>query len=192
MAANGVFVSNISLTDNGKNYYGSYLNDDWKVTPKLTSIWVCAGTTSGWFEHHGNQANFIPGGAPTGGPAIPHPEGRTLEILSSGCPTCFTDLLAQDGIAFGHRQVRKELGEFAEEQFCAAPRICLPGHAQAGGCAAGFGIFYNGFENRGFSPNLGENYPFQFNFSFSIPMRATRLTMLQDAPRPDSYWRRDD
>ena len=26
-------------------------------------------------------------------------------------------------------------------------------------------MFYNGFENRGFSPNLGENYPFQFNFS---------------------------
>jgi hypothetical protein len=33
----------------------------------------------------------------------------------------------------------------------------------------GFGIFYNGFENRGFSPNLGENYPFQFNFSFFNP-----------------------
>ncbi len=31
----------------------------------------------------------------------------------------------------------------------------------------GFGIFYNGFENRGFSPNLGENYPFQFNFQFA-------------------------
>ena len=27
-------------------------------------------------------------------------------------------------------------------------------------------MFYNGFENRGFSPNLGENYPFQFNFQF--------------------------
>src|SRR5206468_5072841 len=33
----------------------------------------------------------------------------------------------------------------------------------------GFGIFYNGFENRGFSPNLGENYPFQFNFQFQPP-----------------------
>ena len=28
-------------------------------------------------------------------------------------------------------------------------------------------MFYNGFENRGFSPNLGENYPFQFNFNFN-------------------------
>ena len=32
---NGVFVSNISLTDNGKNYYGTYLNDDWKVTQQV-------------------------------------------------------------------------------------------------------------------------------------------------------------
>src|SRR2546430_11258622 len=31
-----VFVSNISLTDNGKNYYGGYFQDDWKITPKLT------------------------------------------------------------------------------------------------------------------------------------------------------------
>ena len=35
----------------------------------------------------------------------------------------------------------------------------------------GFGIFYNGFENRGFSPNLGENYPFQFNFP--VRLRTT-------------------
>ena len=33
----------------------------------------------------------------------------------------------------------------------------------------GFGIFYNGFENRGYSPNLGENYPFQFNFNYGQP-----------------------
>ena len=40
----------------------------------------------------------------------------------------------------------------------------------------GFGLFYNGFENRGFSPNLGENYPFQFNFSFTEPNPNTPIT----------------
>jgi len=34
--SNQVFVSNISLTDNGKDYYGGYVQDDWKLTPKLT------------------------------------------------------------------------------------------------------------------------------------------------------------
>jgi hypothetical protein len=32
----------------------------------------------------------------------------------------------------------------------------------------GFGLFYNSFENQGYSPNLGENYPFVFNHQFSI------------------------
>ena len=31
----------------------------------------------------------------------------------------------------------------------------------------GYGLFYNGFENRGYSPNLGENYPFQFGITYS-------------------------
>ena len=34
-------------------------------------------------------------------------------------------------------------------------------------------MFYNGFENRGYSPNIGENYPFQFQFSFPAPNSVT-------------------
>src|SRR5438445_11347487 len=34
--SNQVFVSNISLTANGKDYYGGYVQVDWKLTPKLT------------------------------------------------------------------------------------------------------------------------------------------------------------
>ena len=30
----------------------------------------------------------------------------------------------------------------------------------------GFGMFYNSFENQGYGPNIGENYPFVFNFDF--------------------------
>jgi outer membrane receptor protein involved in Fe transport len=66
---NSMFVSNISLTDNGKNYYGSYINDDWKVTPKLTVNlglrWDFFGLV---FEHHGAQANFVPSGPPSNAP----------------------------------------------------------------------------------------------------------------------------
>ena len=37
----------------------------------------------------------------------------------------------------------------------------------------GFGLFYNGFENRGYFPNLGENYPFQFQFNFQSASNAS-------------------
>ena len=34
--ANQVYLSNIALTNDGKNYWGGYVNDSWKVSSKLT------------------------------------------------------------------------------------------------------------------------------------------------------------
>ena len=169
-AGNCVYVSNISLTDNGKNYYGSYFNDDWKVTPKLTINlglrWDFFGLV---YEHHANQANFVPSGPPTGSPMYLIPQGPNANNLSSGCPKCFTDLLATDGIQLAvTNKYGKGLGTSQKTNFAPRfgfayqvdPKLVIRG---------GFGLFYNGFENRGFSPNLGENYPFQFNFQFASP-----------------------
>ena len=90
-----IYASNISLTDNGKNYYGTYFNDDWKVTPKLTVNlglrWDFFGLV---FEHHGAQANFVPGGAPTGSPLYLLPGGSNPANLSAS----FLNLLSADGI----------------------------------------------------------------------------------------------
>jgi hypothetical protein len=168
-----VFVSNISLTDNGKNYYGGYVNDDWKITPKLT---VNLGVRYDFFglvlEHHANQANFVPAGPPTGGPLYIIPPGPNAGNLSPS----FLSLLAKDGITLATTgKYGKGLGNSQTNNF--APRIGLAYQFTPKLVVrAGFGIFYNGFENRGFSPNLGENYPFQFNFSFSSPNDTTPIT----------------
>jgi Carboxypeptidase regulatory-like domain len=165
-----VFVSNISLTDNGKNYYGGYFNDDWKVSSKLTINlgvrWDFFGLTG---ENHSNQANFVPGGAPSGQPLYLIPNGANSGNLSTDPVTGFTTLLAKDGIGlmvtdqYGDGLGKSQKSNFAPRvgfayQF--TPKLVVRG---------GFGIFYNGFENRGFSPNIGENYPFQFNFQFFNP-----------------------
>ena len=165
-----IYVSNISLTDNGKNYYGGYFQDDWKVTNKLT---VNLGLRYDFFglvfEHHSNQANFVPAGPPTGSPMYIIPQGPNSGNLSSGCPTCFTDLLAnpRDNINLVvTNKYGAGLGNSQKNNF--APRIGLAYQVTPKLVVrSAFGIFYNGFENRGFSPNLGENYPFQFNFSYS-------------------------
>jgi|KBSMisStaDraftv2_1062788.scaffolds.fasta_scaffold12237_2 hypothetical protein len=169
-----VFVSNISLTDNGKNYYGTYINDDWKLTSKLTlNLGVRWDYFQPVYEHHGAQANFIPSGDPTGGPAYLIPKGnQDLSYLTNvDCndpanQNFLTCLLAKDGIALSVGQFGKSLAEGQKHNFAprfgfayqATPKLVVRG---------GFGIFYNGFENRGFSPNLGENYPFQFNFNYT-------------------------
>ena len=31
---------------------------------------------------------------------------------------------------------------------------------------AGIGLFFNAFENQGYGPNIGENYPFVYNFDY--------------------------
>jgi Carboxypeptidase regulatory-like domain len=177
-AHTGVYVSNISLTDNGKDYYGGYVNDDWKITNKLT---VNLGVRYDFFglvgEHHENQANFVPApNSPTGGPLYLIPPGPNANNLSTGCATCFTNLLATDGITLDiTNKYGQGLGHSEKTNF--APRIGLAYQLTPKLVVrSGFGIFYNGFENRGFSPNIGENYPFQFNFSFAPPDAGHALT----------------
>jgi hypothetical protein len=163
---NSILLSNISLTDNGKEYWGAYANDDWKITPKLT---VNLGLRWDYFglvgEHHGNQANFVPAGPPTGKPVYLLLPGKDAN-LSTG-PTGFATLLAQDGIQLdASGKYGDGLGKSQRTNF--APRLGFAYQVTRKFVArGGFGIFYNGFENRGFSPNIGENYPFQFNFSFA-------------------------
>ena len=173
--ASNIDLSNISLTDNGKNYYGGYANDDWRITSKLT---VNLGVRYDFFglvyEHHSNQANFVPAGAglPTATYLIPGTNGCSNTSVSQS----FLDLLNTDGIACDSTNAYgKGLGYSQNNNF--APRIGIAYQAtQKLVVRAGFGIFYNGFENRGFSPNLGENYPFQFNFTYGSPNDFTPIS----------------
>jgi hypothetical protein len=170
---NGIFISNISLTDNGKNYYGAYINDDLKLTRKLTlNLGVRYDFFGLVYEHHANQANFVPAGPPTNAPMYIIPQGANSGNLSPS----FLNLLAKDGITLDvTNRYGKGLGKSQTTNF--APRLGLAYQVTPKLVArAGFGLFYNGFENRGFSPNIGENYPFQFNFQFQPPDAAHPVT----------------
>jgi hypothetical protein len=176
-----VFVSNIALTDNGKDYYGGYVNDDWKVTSKLT---LNLGVRYDFFglvgEHHDNQANFVPSGPPLGNPVYLIPPGKNAGNLS----TSFTTLLAKDGIQLATTdKYGQGLGTSQKTNF--APRVGFAYQVNPKLVArGGFGIFYNGFENRGFSPNIGENYPFQFQFKFFNPNDAAPIVFKDTAGVP--------
>jgi hypothetical protein len=172
--ATDIRASNIAETDNGKNYYGGYVNDDWKVTPKLT---VNLGVRYDFFglvyEHHHNQANFVPAAAsPTGTPLYIIPPGPNSGNLSPS----FLSLLTTDGITLDvTNKYGSGLGNSQNANF--APRIGFAYQVNPKLVVrGGFGLFYNGFENRGYSPNIGENYPFQFQFNFPEPNANTPIT----------------
>ncbi len=178
---NRVFASNISLSDNGKNYWGTYLQDDWKVSPKLTVNlglrWDFFGLV---YDHYGKQANFVPFGPPNGSAMYIIPQGPNANPsnLSPG----FTSLLTTDNIALAiTNKYGKGLGNSQKSNF--APRFGFAYQVTPKFVArGGFGMFYNGFENRGYSPNLGENYPFQFSFDFNHPNDWTPV--IYNAPCP--------
>lgn len=100
------------------------------------------------------------------------PTGPNANNLSSS----FTTLLAQDGIQLAVTdKYGRGLGTSQKTNF--APRLGFAYQVTPKLVArGGFGLFYNGFENRGFSPNLGENYPFQFNFNFQASDDHTPVT----------------
>jgi hypothetical protein len=173
-------ASNINTTKDYKIYYAPYIQDDWKVSPKLT---INLGLRWDYFgpiqETNGGQANFVPsalnGGTPTYLIPAKGKDNRSLSsyannpslITSSGQKVGFIDLLAQDGIMleqtnkYGRGLVQNQRTNFAPRVGFAlqvSPKVVLRG---------GVGLFYNSFENQGYSPNIGENYPFVFNFGFA-------------------------
>ena len=170
-----VRISNMANTDDGRNYYGVYFQDDWKVMSKLTLNlglrWDFFGQVE---ENFGAQANFIPG-APGSGAQYLIPVGRKNSPLSGGPdqPNGFTSLAKKDGINIVYSN-NPALGVSQKTNF--APRVGLAYQLSPKLVVrAGFGMFYGGFENRGYSPNLGENYPFQFDFHLFNPDPHTPL-----------------
>ena len=175
--ADGVYASNIATTHDQRVYFATYFQDDWKMTSKLTLNlglrWDYFGPIN---EVGGAQGNFVPHAIPSqnfGAPTFIVPAtgsgNRTLSTNSTcfgvGC-WGFVDLLHKDGIAllvtnrYGNGLVDTQKSNLAPRvgfAYQATPKWVLRG---------GFGVFYNSFENQGYGPNIGENYPFVYNLSY--------------------------
>jgi hypothetical protein len=160
-----VYASNINKTYDERTYFAGYFQDDWKVDPKLT---LNLGLRYDYFgpinETNGGQANFVwNNGAPNGTPTFLIPASGKDDRNISGN---FAYLLAHDGInleytnKYGEGLVHAQRYNFAPRfgfAYQMSPKLVVRG---------GAGLFFNAFENQGYGPNIGENYPFVYNFDF--------------------------
>jgi hypothetical protein len=178
--SDSINASNINTTYDYRTYTALYLQDDWKATPKLT---INLGLRWDYFgpiqETNGGQANFVPSALNGGNPTFLLPKtGKDSRALSSTAanPSLagegFLDLLAKDGITLDEtNQYGRGLQQVQKNNF--SPRVGLAYQITPKLVVrSGFGIFFNSFENQGYGPNIGENYPFVYNFSYSPQVPA--------------------
>ncbi|HTV04617.1 MAG TPA: TonB-dependent receptor [Acidobacteriaceae bacterium] len=186
--SDSINASNINTTYDYKTYTALYFEDDWKVTSKLT---LNLGLRWDYFgpiqETNGGQANFVPTALNNGTATYLLPatgkDDRTLSSTANN-PALngngFLDLLAKDGIDLeetnrygrGLMKVQKDnFGPRLGASYQMTPNLVLRG---------GFGLSYNSFENQGYGPNIGENYPFVYNFSYSPQVPAGSPNGLQN------------
>jgi hypothetical protein len=166
--ANDVHASNISKTYDVRDYFAAYFQDDLKINSKLT---LNLGLRFDYFtpisEANGGQANFVQTGPPNGVPTYLIPaSGKDQRALSTDPTTGFTTLAAKDGIAIDFTdKYGKGLGQAQKTNF--APRVGFAYEVTPKAVVrGGVGLFFNAFENQGYGPNIGENYPFIYNFNF--------------------------
>ncbi len=144
-------------------YYSAFVQDDWKVTPRLSvNLGIRWEYTQPIRELHDEQANFY------GNYAGMNQGSGTLLIPSSQRSFPFSqtmlNTLASNNIAIQYTD-NSYLVNPRKLNF--APRIgisyLLDPHTVI---RAGGGIFYGGFENIGLGLNLANNAPFFVNASF--------------------------
>jgi hypothetical protein len=168
-----VQASNINKTYDERAYFAAYFQDDWKITPTLTLNlglrWDYFGPIN---EQNGGQANFVPNynGTPTFIIPATGKDDRELSSTANNpvlAGNGFLDLLAKDGIAllstdkYGKGLLKPQYNNFAPRfgfAYQVNPKLVARG---------GVGLFWNAFENQGYGPNIGENYPFVYNFNYA-------------------------
>jgi hypothetical protein len=159
-------INNLFTTENQPWYNSVFVQDDWKVTHKLTlNLGLRWEYAQPYVEIHGRQGNFVPENyTPAGTATAPNyviGGGEYLlpyKAASYALAPAFLADLAKNNITVRYTNnnslVNSQYMNFAPRfgfAYSATDKIVVRG---------GYGIFYGGLENLGFGPNIGQNFPF--------------------------------
>ena len=173
---NNAGLSNEVTNGDARWYDSFYVQDDWRVNPKLT---VNIGVRWDYYQPYkdvgGGQASYNMTGptslnTTTGigsGSAvykIPNEGKAYAQGIFNSTNNAFPNVLAQDNITL---QYTGNPGLISAQKTNFGPRIGFAYTLNPKTVVrAGYGIFFGGLESTGYYPNLGENYPFQYEGNF--------------------------
>jgi Carboxypeptidase regulatory-like domain len=157
------YLANAPNVNDAQWYRAGYVQDDWKLTQRLT---LNLGLRYDYFqpykENGGQQANFVvngPLGLGTGSAIYQFPQRSQNVALG----TIFPALLAKDNVAIQFID-NERLAEGQKSNF--APRVGFAFQtAKNTVVRSGFGIFYGGLMSEG-NTNLGANFPYSNEAQF--------------------------
>lgn len=162
---NSAAISNVFTSDDVRWIRAGYAQDDWKATQRLTiNYGVRYEYTQPYYERHDNQAAFVPTSGATAGKSTGE---YRIPISKQNVPLApaFTRLLALDNISLVYSNQRSLING---QKTNFAPRVGFAFKATDKAVVrGGYGIFFGGLESTGYYPNLGENYPFEFDSGFA-------------------------
>ncbi len=160
-----VQASNYANTDMGRNYNAAYIQDDWKVSSKLT---VNLGLRWEYFgqivERYGASTNFQPVSA--SGPARFLLTQKRCDVpfssdFKAAAATDNINIVCSSNPGLGESQ-KTNFGPRIGFAYRVTPKLVV---------RAGAGIFYGGFENS----VIGTYFDFPFQFNLVFPSLAPNL-----------------
>ena len=163
---NSAAISNVFTSDDVRFNRAGYIQDDWKTSQRLTlNYGIRYDYSTPYLERHDNQAAFVPtsgftsGGTATGQYLIPVSK-QNVAISAK-----FQQLLAEDHIALTYTNNRYLV---LPQKTNFAPRVGFAYKAtEKAVIHGGYGIFFGGLESTGYYPNFGENFPFEYDSTYS-------------------------
>jgi hypothetical protein len=173
---NSATLSSESVSGDARWYDAAYMQDDWRITKNIT---INAGLRWEYFQPYKDvgayQASYYLTGPSSLNPATGVGSGSAAlefpakiksytQAIFAQTANAFPNLLAADNIALQYDS-NPHLVTSQKTNF--GPRLGIA-YSPDGKTSirAGYGLFYGGLENAGYLPNLGQNYPFQFDSTF--------------------------